>query len=335
MSKKIKLGVVGLGHRGRYMFKLATSAFPAVEATAICDINETLVEDVQRTYPGVQSYTDFREMLAKSGLNTLLVETPAHCHAEFCLEARQRGLHVFSDIPSVASLQEAEALSTEERRRASESIVDVLAAIHAVDVDAVGLGDLGRKEDYIARQLRRWYGQFQSSEEQVEGGLDLPAVHRVHDRLAAAIPPQVGASIVHGDYRLDNCMLGEDGSIAAVLDWELCTLGDPLADVGYLGVYWVQADGESRHNDPSSAPGFPAYTDLVERYAARTGRDVSNIGYYVAFSSWRLAVISEGVYARYLHGAMGDQTDSVALELFRSATEDLATRARDALDSGA
>lgn len=110
MHNKIKLGVVGLGHRGRHMFKLATTAFPAVEATAICDLNGKLVEDVRRDYPDVQSYTDFREMLAKSGLNTLLVETPAHCHADFCLEARQRGLHVFSDIPSVASLAEAEAL---------------------------------------------------------------------------------------------------------------------------------------------------------------------------------------------------------------------------------
>ncbi|CAE7340186.1 Acad11 [Symbiodinium sp. KB8] len=112
----------------------------------------------------------------------------------------------------------------------------------------------------------------------------------------------------------------------------MCTLGDPLADVGYLGVYWVKGDGEGRHNDPSSAPGFPAYEDLVARYAERTGRDVSRIDYYVAFSHWRLAVISEGVYARYLHGAMGDQADETALELFKVATEDLATKARDALD---
>ena len=93
----------------------------------------------------------------------------------------------------------------------------------------------------------------------------------------------------------------------AVLDWELCTLGDPLADVGYLGVYWGQNGSVLVSNDPSGAEGFPTYGELVERYATRTGRDVSGIDYYVAFSFWRLAVISEGVYARYLHGAMGDQ----------------------------
>ncbi len=116
-----------------------------------------------------------------------------------------------------------------------------------------------------------------------------------------------------------------------MLDWELCTLGDPLADLGYLGVYWVRADGESRANDPTGAGGFLSYDDVVERYARRTGRDVSRIDYYVAFSSWRLAVISEGVYARYLHGAMGDQDDPEALERVRVGTIELAEQALDAV----
>ena len=121
-------------------------------------------------------------------------------------------------------------LDEDGRRRAGESIADVMAEIHAVDVDAVGLGELGKKEGYIARQLKRWYSQFQQSNELTQR--PVPLVHEVHDTLAARIPPQEGASIVHGDYRLDNCMLGDDGRIAAVLDWEICTLGDPLADVG-------------------------------------------------------------------------------------------------------
>ena len=123
------------------------------------------------------------------------------------------------------------------------------------------------------------------------------------------------------------------GRVTAVLDWELCTLGDPLADVGYLGVYWVGEDGEGRHNDPTSAPGFPSYAEMVARYADRTGRDVSRIGYYVAFSSFRLAVISEGVYARYLHGAMADQVDPAILAQFKQGTEDLARKALGALRS--
>ena len=111
-----------------------------------------------------------------------------------------------------------------------------------------------------------------------------------------------------------------------MLDWELCTLGDPLADVGYLRVYWTDpGDHASRPNDPTGAGGFPSYDELLARYAARTGFDLAGIDYYVAFSSWRLAVISEGVYARYLHGAMAD--DGADIDTFRIGTEDLAERA--------
>ena len=122
----------------------------------------------------------------------------------------------------------------------------MLARIHAVDPDAVGLGDLGRKEGYIERQLKRWYGQWQKSKTR-----DLPVVDEVHDALAARVPEQGPAAIVHGDYRLDNCLVAPDGTIAAVLDWELCTLGDPLADVGLLLVYWTEPDEPPR---PASTP---------------------------------------------------------------------------------
>ena len=119
-----------------------------------------------------------------------------------------------------------------------------------------------------------------------------------------------------------------------MLDWELCTLGDPLADVGYLGVYWYDGNTETvRPNDPTPAGGFPPYADILERYARRTGRDVSGIGYYIAFGCWRLAVISEGVYARYLHGAMGDDSD-VDSRAFKAATESLAERALAAIRQG-
>ena len=123
------------------------------------------------------------------------------------------------------------------------------------------------------------------------------------------------------------------GRIAGVLDWELCTLGDPLADVGYLGVYWTDPGAPGgRNNDPSGLEGFPTYAELLERYAARTGRDLSGIDYYVAFSSWRLAVISEGVYSRYLHGAMGDQGIGTAeLDGMKLGTENLANAALDAV----
>ena len=127
----------------------------------------------------------------------------------------------------------AEAVLTPDARRtASESIVDTMAAIHAVDLDATGLTTLGKHEGYIARQLKRWYGQWNQQKTR-----ELPAVDRVHDELLRRIPEQGAATIVHGDYRLDNCMIGSDGRVMAVLDWEICTLGDPLADLGLLLVY--------------------------------------------------------------------------------------------------
>ena len=214
----------------------------------------------------------------------------------------------FVDGHVVRSHADAEALDVAARGRAGESIVEVLAAIHSVDVDAVGLGDLGRKEDYVARQLKRWYTQFQGSEDQVAGGLALPVVHRVHEQLSASIPPQGPAAIVHVDYRLDNCMLDPDGTIAAVLDWEICTLGDPMADVGLLWVYWSDPDEDAvmPQASPTALDGFPRKRDLVERYAVASGRDLTDLPFFVAFGYWKLTCIIAGVYARYAGGAMGD-----------------------------
>lgn len=213
------------------------------------------------------------------------------------------------------------------RVQASEHLIDVLADLHSVDVDQVGLGDLAKREGYVARQVKRWSTQWAQSKTR-----ELPAIDEVARLLGERLPEQRGVVIAHGDYRFGNCLTDvAAGRIAAVLDWELCTLGDPLADVGYLGVYWY--DGEAantRANDPTSAGGFPSYPDLLQRYALRTGRDLSGIGYYVAFSCWRLAVISEGVYARYLHGAMGSQ-EGVEFETFKVGTEGLAERALEAM----
>jgi aminoglycoside phosphotransferase (APT) family kinase protein len=207
------------------------------------------------------------------------------------------------------------------------NLIDVLADLHAVDVDAVGLGDLARRDGYIERQLKRWSTQWENSKTR-----ELPAIDEVLRRLSQQIPHQQDVVIAHGDYRFGNCLTDvSSGRVAAVLDWELCTLGDPLADLGYLGVYW--SDGPSsalRANDPTPAGGFAKYRDLVNRYAERTGRDVSAIDYYVAFSCWRLAVISEGVYARYLHGAMGDQS-GIDFDTMKLGPEGLADRALEAV----
>jgi aminoglycoside phosphotransferase (APT) family kinase protein len=214
----------------------------------------------------------------------------------------------FVDGLVVRTFEEAKQLEEPARAAAGNSLVDVLSRIHGADVDVIGLGDLGKREGYIARQLKRWYGQFEKSNELT--GRPVPLVHEVHDRLAARIPEQGDAAIVHGDYRLDNCLVGPDGEVRAVLDWEICTLGDPLADLGLLLVYWAQT-GDDRPALPgaaTSAPGFPTRDELIAAYADRSTRDLSQLEFYVAFGYWKLACILEGVYSRYAGGAMGDAT---------------------------
>jgi aminoglycoside phosphotransferase (APT) family kinase protein len=204
----------------------------------------------------------------------------------------------------------AEQLNAGARHRAGESVVDTLAGIHAVDVDAVGLGDLARREGYIARQLKRWYSQYGQSKEM--GAPDVADIDKVHDLLIERIPEQVGTAIVHGDYRLDNCIVGDDGVVRAVLDWELCTLGDALADVGLLMVYWAEPDDETTAlmEAATTVPGFASRSELCDRYTEASGRDLSNLDFYVAFGYWKLACVLEGVFARYAGGAGGgDQSD--------------------------
>ncbi len=196
----------------------------------------------------------------------------------------------------------ASVMTPELRRTASENLIDVMVALHSVNIDEVGLGDLARRDGYIERQIKRWSAQWENSKQR-----ELPEMDEVERLLREGTPVQHGATIAHGDYRFGNCLTNTaTGEIRAVLDWELCTLGDPLADIGYLGVYWSDPGALARkENDPSGLEGFPTYKEMVAMYGQKSGRDVSNIDYYVAFSSWRLAVISEGVYARYVHGAMG------------------------------
>ena len=203
-------------------------------------------------------------------------------------------------------LHDAEVAATvpaAERSALGEHVIDVLAALHQIDPDAVGLGDLGRKEAYLQRQLKRWSKQWEATETH-----KVPAMDESTRLLAERMPEQIGASIVHGDYRLGNIIVG-GGQVKAVLDWELCTLGDPLADVGYLLNSWA-APGEGDEDiAPTAAGGFCSRDELALRYASTTGRDLGAINYYRAFSHWRLAAIGQGVYKRYLVGAMGENRD--------------------------
>jgi aminoglycoside phosphotransferase (APT) family kinase protein len=231
-------------------------------------------------------------------------------------------------VEGVVLRDRAAATTLPEATRAAvaDHLVDVLAAIHAVDPDEVGLGDLGRRDGYVERQLKRWHAQWERSAYTHVTGID-----DVHRRLSAAVPTQHESTIVHGDYRLDNCIVSEDGSIAAVLDWELCTLGDPLADVGLLLVYWAQADdGFSALPDaPTTAAGFPSRAALVERYAQASGRSVGDVDYYVALGYWKLACILAGVATRYAAGQMGGGDAEALAELFGAQLEKLVAAAAD------
>jgi aminoglycoside phosphotransferase (APT) family kinase protein len=223
-----------------------------------------------------------------------------------------------------AVLHDAEAaarLPQAERASLGDHVIDVLAKLHQIDPDAVGLGDLGRKEAYLARQLNRWNKQWLASKTH-----EIPEMEETARLLEARMPAQEGAAIVHGDYRLGNMIVG-DGAIRAVLDWELCTLGDPLADVGYLLNAWTQPGEDGADLTPTGVGGFPTRPALCDRYTAATGRDLSGINYYRAFSHWRLAAIGQGVYKRYLVGAMGDRPD-MDLEAYRTSVQ---TRAAAAL----
>jgi len=218
----------------------------------------------------------------------------------------------------------AELFGEEERYRLGESVIEVLADLHRLDPDEIGLGDLGRREAYLARQLKRWRTQWEKSKTR-----ELAAMEEVHEALVARMPEQVGVSVVHGDYRLGNMLVGRDARVAALLDWELCTLGDPMADVGYVMNSWVQPGEEAaamRGADlaPTVAGSFPDRAAFLDRYVELTGRDVSHVDYYRAFQYWRLAAIIEGVLSRYLKGVMGNPAD---VDAFRWQVDSLAGEA--------
>ena len=214
-----------------------------------------------------------------------------------------------------AELPVGYAAEATDRRRMGSELIDVLARLHAIDPDSVGLGDFGKPDGYLERQVRRWSQQWERSKAE-----DLPEVEELIRRLRAAIPTSPAPTIVHGDYRLGNVALDptDPGRIVAIFDWEMATLGDPLADLGYTLIYWgeeadppeVRAPGT--HQALTAQPGFSTRAELVDAYAARSGCDVSGVRFYEVLALYKLAVISEGIYARWRQGkAVGEGFDKV------------------------
>ncbi|WP_445525052.1 phosphotransferase family protein [Streptomyces cyslabdanicus] len=189
-------------------------------------------------------------------------------------------------------------LGEERTRGAVLSLVDTLVELHTVDPAEVGLADFGRPEGFLDRQLRRWGKQLAASRNRELAGVD-----ELHAALGRALPASLAPTVVHGDYRLDNVLLGPDDRITAVLDWEMSTLGDPLTDLGLLVMYSTPLGmPDSPVSTTAEAPGHPSAAELVERYAERSGRDVRAVSWYTAFAWFKLAVILEGIHYRYTLG---------------------------------
>ena len=214
--------------------------------------------------------------------------------------AEGRALHGVLDVEGY--------LAVAARARVGRSLIDTLAALHALDPDEVGLGALGKRDSYVGRQLRRWYNSWTATKDR-----DLPDVDRLHRFLLESLPKQTKTSIVHGDYGLHNSLVAGDGHIAAIIDWEISTLGDPLADLAYCVNGWLEASDiiDDRAAAPTALPGFDSRNDLLNRYCERTGADLSQIEYYRCFSYWKAACILQGVYTRYVHR----QKDTVGVNI--------------------
>ncbi|MEL7157174.1 MAG: phosphotransferase family protein [Actinomycetota bacterium] len=246
-----------------------------------------------------------REFTIISGLGPTAVPVPHALGLCTDLEVTGARFYVMSEVEGRA-MYTAEAveewLSMPARRRVGFSFMETLAALHAIDPEEVGLGELGRRDGYVSRQLRTWYGSWEASKAAAD--YDDDRIHRLHEYLVANVPDQGPGRVVHGDYGLHNCMLGADGEILAVLDWEIATLGDPLADFAYALNGWGDPDDEIKvsHESATTAPGFARRDELAAHYAEITGADLGHLDYYRAFNYFKTACILHGVYSRYLEG---------------------------------
>ncbi len=214
--------------------------------------------------------------------------------------------------PLYTAPQTAEWVPAERRMTLAHSFYDTLAELHSLDPDDIGLGDLGKKDSYVGRQLKTWYRSWTASAEPAQ--LDDDRAHSLQAFFLENLPDQGMARVVHGDYGLHNVLVGEDSTIAAVVDWEISTLGDPLADLAYAlnGWFESESDWSSNPDAASAVSGFPPKSELAARYADRTGRNLDLLDYYVGFNCWKTACIIHGVYARYMAGQKS--TEGVGLE---------------------
>ena len=250
-----------------------------------------------------------------------LCEDPTVNDAPFYVMEYRPGIVVHDTLP------DGYAATPAERDRISHALVDTLVRLHAVDHCTVGLADFGRPEGYLARQVRRWATQWAGNQTS-----ELPLLDELLRRLEHALPASSAATIVHGDYRLGNVCLdpADPGRIVAVFDWEMATLGDPLADLGYLLIYWAdpgEAPLAGAFSNVTALPGFLTRNQIVDAYASRSGRLVDAIDFYRVLALTKLAIISEGIYKRHVLGKNIGNVPTLRV------TEALAERAKTIADA--
>ncbi len=222
--------------------------------------------------------------------------------APFYLTEPIRGIIIRKDPPAGLNF------TPETARRLSESFVDNLARLHGLDYRAIGLGDLGKPQGYLERQVGGWIDRYYGSQTH-----DLSEVEGVAVWLMEHTPPMREATLIHNDYKYDNMVLDSNDitKIIGVLDWEMCTIGDPLSDLGTALAYWVDAQDSNELQQvrwcPSNYPGSLTRAQLIDRYALATGRDVSSMAFYLAFARFKVAVILQQIYYRYHLGLTRDQ----------------------------
>jgi aminoglycoside phosphotransferase (APT) family kinase protein len=237
----------------------------------------------------------------RSPRTALMCSDEAVIGAPFYLMERVHGFVVRSELP--------ERFDSNGRARLGEEMIDALAEIHDVDIDACGLGDFGKREGYLDRQLRRWSGQLELTLPMTR---PVPDLERLGEWLRDNRPDSPAATLVHGDYKLDNVMFAEDApSLVTILDWEMSTLGDPLADLGWMASFWLEAGEDDDDvladlNRVTRQDGFSSRAELIGRYEERTSRDASALDWYRVLATWKLAILLEGSYARHLAGMTDD-----------------------------
>ncbi len=252
----------------------------------------------------------------------LFCDDPAVIGGEFFVMERRYGTVVRRRMP------EAYGELADAPRHLGEALVNALADLHAVDYRAVGLGELGKPEGFVERQVSGWHRRWEAAKAE-----DLPAMDRTHSWLAAHVPPGGDAGLVHNDFKLDNCMfdVADPSRLVAVFDWDMATLGDPLSDLGGLLAYWVEPsdpEGIKAFSPmPAGVTGFPSRAELVERYAEQSGRDVSAVDFYHALGLYRLAVILAQIYIRWQRGQTQDERFSDLWNITTLVAEAAAERA--------